>query len=335
MAFIEPGEELSSQEIADARREFLSNPPPNDALHESSVEAPPEGGGDPQFSEAEQQAAIAELTAPPKPPAGAPEGAPPAPTPPPAPAGTPESFVIGYDQFGNPIQTTQGEAFLAWQVQQALRTEEGVRALAAQSLTALGYSPEQIRAALAAQAGEAPPAPEPEVDPFADLDDTDEVTVGDVKKLLASLQRPAGPDPAVQAQLEQLRAAENERQAFTVRQTTDSACIEILGQPPAPGTPEAQAYQVRVDAIVERGLAYYDPSQWNNPAHIRGVIQRANAELVAADEARFQAYLASKRQSGAQLPPNIAAGAAGEEPMPEPRTLAEARKQAAAIGFFD
>jgi hypothetical protein len=307
----------TAAEVAAARQEFLTNPP---AEVVDEVVAPVVDDA------ALETEAIDELT---KPPADGGEGAP-APAPAPAPAGTPDP----YAQYGGQQAVQE-----AWQIQEALRTEPGVRALAAQSLIALGYSPEQVKVALDAQGtpGVAGDAQAPGVpDPFAGLEETDQVDVGSVKAYVAEQVKQALAQAEAQTKppLESVQQAVLAQQQQQVRNLTDVALIETIGvKPEDPAA--ALAYETRVQALVQRGSVYYDPTQHADPNHIRSVIQRANAEFVAEKEAEFKAYIAAKKQARDSQPANIAGGAGTDGPLAEPKSLTEARKQAAAAGFFE
>jgi hypothetical protein len=248
--------------------------------------------------------------------------------------GTPDP----YEQYGG-AQAVQN----AWQVQEALKTEQGVRALVANGLVALGYTVEQVREALdAAAAGTAPvtstggvttPAAD---DPFAGLDDDDVVTVGSIKSVIdnAVAQATAAAQGQTQQAVKPLQDVIAEQQASTVRQFTDAALLEVLGPYPAAGTPERATYDAQIQDILARGAAYYDPTAWNNPEHLRSVVQRASAEIHAENERRYQAYLTTKRQARDSAPPNIGGGAGGDGPLAEPKSLGDARKQLTDSGFF-
>jgi hypothetical protein len=221
-------------------------------------------------------------------------------------------------------------------VQDALRTEQGLRALVANGLVELGYSVEQVRASLEAYDAEhgrqqPPGAP----DPFAEFEDDDPVTVAQARSLAESVATTAV-QQALAAQAQQLEPIQRviaDQQQTAVRSTTDAAVVELLG--PIPTEPAAlAAYQRQVDSIVERGARYFDPTQWSNPAHVRAAVVQAHAEIAAENEQRFSDFLAKRREVRDSQPPNIGGGAGSEGPLPEPKTMAEARKQAEAAGFF-
>lgn len=317
MAFTEPeGELQTAAEIASARQAFLSEPP---AILDPNEPAEVEIDEDALLDEA--------LNKPPAATEGAPSGteatAPaPAPT---GPAADPYAAYGGQEAVRNAVA-----------VQEALRTEQGLRALVANGLVELGYSVEQVREALAAQ-GAAPAAPAAEPDVFGDLEDDDlaQLTVAQTRDLLASVAEKAAAAAVAQTQqqLAPVQETIQAQQTAAVRSVTDAVVVELLGQIPS-DPEELKAYQAQVDAIVARGGSYYDPSQWANPAHIREAVVRANAELNAESEARYQSYLAGKRRARTAAPPNTGGGAGGEGPLPEPKNLDEARKQARAAGFF-
>jgi hypothetical protein len=306
--------DLTPAEVAAQRQEFLSNPPP-----EISVE--PEVVPD---SAADEAAAIEDHLAAQKPPAG-PEGAP-APAPAPVPTGTDP-----YAQWGG-----EEAVRTAMAVQDALRTEQGLRALVANGLVELGYSVDQVRSALEAydaNQGQQPQGGAP--DPFAEFDDEDPVTVGQAKALAQSVaeQAVAQALAAQQTQLQPIQQVIAEQQQTSVRATTDAAVVELLGQVPTEPDKLA-AYQRQVDAIVERGARYFDPNQWANPSHVRAAVVQAHAELEAEATQRFNDFLARRREVRDSQPPNIGGGAGSDGPLPEPKNMAEARKQAEVAGFF-
>lgn len=328
MAFIEPteGEAQSAAEVADARRAFLSEPP-------EFINNDPEPEPDPAAqAAADEAAAIEELSKPP----AAPEGgsAATATPPPPAPAST--GTLDPYAEFGG-----EQAVRTAHEVQQALRTQEGVRALVANGLTALGYSVDQIRAALdgaAAPAGEAAPPAAP-ADPFAGLDDDEVVDVKTMRQYAQTLAAQAADAAVKQAlgqvepQVKSVQDAIAEQRQTAVRTWTDSALIEVLGTPPE-NPEEGKVYKSTVDATVQRAGAYYDPSRSNDPAHIRACIQQAHADLEQESEARLQAYIATKKRARDAQPVNVGGGAGAEGPLPEPQNMAQAREQARKTGFF-
>jgi hypothetical protein len=313
MAFIEPteGEAQSAADIAAARQAFLSEPPeiissdPEPVVDEAAQAA------------ADEAAAIEELSQAP----AAPEGEQ-SPPPAPAPTGTPDP----YSQFGG-----EEAVRTAYQVQQAMRTEQGVRALVANGLAALGYEPDAIKQALDGQAAPTPAAP---VDPFAGLDDDDVVDVKTVRQLveqLAAQQKPA--EPTVDPRIEQVQQQLLAQQQQQVRGWTDTALIEVLGAPPEDEA-ERKVFATQVDQTVARAGAYYNPQLANDPAHIRSCIQQAHADLEAEADARLKAYIASKKRTRDSQPVNVGGGAGSEGPLPEPKNMGEAREQARKSGFF-
>lgn len=319
MADYTEGELSSTEDIAAARQQFLSNPPGE------VVEPTPEPTVD-------EGAAIDEQLA--QAPAEGGEGAT-APAPAPAPAGTPDPFAA----YGG-----EEAVRVAHQVQEALRTREGLNVLVANGLTALGYQPQAIKAALDAYAaGETPgeqTAPAA-TDPLAGLDDDEPLTAAQARQLFAQQQAAIQEQArqaalaAAQQQVAPLQETIQEQQARTVKQNADAAIISVLGPVPSPDAPNYATYVAQAQELVQRGSAYYDPTQWADPAHVHQAILRAHAEQEAANEARYQAYLQRKKEDRGSQPVNTGGGAAGAEPLPEPKSMAEARKMAKAAGFFD
>lgn len=326
----------SITDVNAARQAWLAAPPPEgdaaDAIAAQRAAQAAAAAAQPTDAAIEAQAIEEQLGTPP---AGQ-EGTPPAegaqPTPAPAPPGVPP----GADPFG--LFGGYEAVRNAMAVQESLRTEQGVRQMAANALVTLGYDPQQVRELLT---GQAPPVEEQwqaQPDLLGDVPDEEpvELTAGDVRALLdAAAQRAA--QAAIQqteqkvAPLQQQIAESNQRAMF---QLTDNAVIAVLGAPPEDAA-QRQAYADRVDQVVGRAQQYYDPNRWSDPAMVSAAITRANAELTAADDARYNAYLESKRQTMLAQPPNTAGSAAGSEPIPEPKNLAEATKLARESGFFD
>lgn len=316
MAFVDETPDLTPAEQEAARSAFLADP-------SGSAGEPTGTPGAPSTEDAALEAeALEELTQPPVAP-----GVPPAPAAPGAPGTPAPQAVDPYAQYGGEQAVRD-----ALGMSQAMRTEQGIRALIANGITTL-YGPEAVARVQSALAG---PAQEVEThDPFEGLDPDEPLTAGQVRDLWVQFQESqrAEAQQLVEQSVTPLQQAQAEQMQTAVRNVTDASVIAILG--PVPEDPEArQAYAQQVDAIVDRGLRYYDPSQWNNPQHIQQAIQRANAELTQESEQRFQAYLATKRQTRNTAPPNISSGAGGEGPLPEPKNLDEARKQLRESGFF-
>jgi hypothetical protein len=312
MAFIEPteGEAQSAADIAAARHAFLSEPP---EIFDNNAPAEPTPD---ELDAAAEASAIEELSKP-----SAPEGV--TPTPPPAPAPT-----------SDPLAAYGGEEAVrtAFEVQQALRTEQGVRALVANGLSALGYDPTQIAAALN---GEQPaPAAAAPADPLAGLDEAELVDVKTVRALLDQVRsevKPpeAAPDPRIE-QVQQELAAQRQQQ---VRTWTDAAIIEVLGAPPE-DEGDRKTFASNVDATVQRAGVYYDPTRSHDPLHVRECIVKAHADIEAEAEARLKAYVASKKRARDSQPVNVGGGSGSEGPLPEPKNMQQAREQARQSGFF-
>lgn len=325
------------ESIADvnaARQAWLSAPPPEgpeaDAIAQQRAAEARAAAAAPTDAEIEAQALADQL--PPPAPAAPPAGEQ---TPPPAPPPGSDPFAPygGYDAVMNAIS-----------VQQALRTENGVRMLIAQGLVDLGYDPTVVRTTLdqyqqqAAQGQQWASQDEPIFDPAEGLPDEEpvELTAGDLRALTQQIAEQAARTAAAQTQQQWQPIAERvqEQEAASHRLLTDSALVSVLGPPPTDPA-LLQQYNGRIAEVLAQGQQYFDPNQSQNPQHVNAVIARASAEVTAGHEARYQAYLESKRQTLLAQPPNTGGGAAGEEPQPEPKNLDEARKMATAAGFFD
>ncbi len=270
----------------------------------------------------DEDAVLDELT---RPPAEASGVTPPAPAPGPA---------DPYAQYGG-LEAVQN----AWQVSEALRSELGVRTMIQQGLVALGYNAEQIKTALGTPGVPGAPAAAP--DPFAGLDDDDVVTGAQLRQYL-ELQRQQAAEAqtgiearataAAQAQVNPIRAAFEDTRNREIATRNDATLAELLGPVPTESA-EVGNYQALAGATLQAAAAYIDPANFD-PGHIRAAITRGHADVVAREEARYQAYLATKRTTKRNAPANIGGQSAGESPEKEPQNLAEARAQFRAQGGF-
>jgi hypothetical protein len=315
-----PDAELTDPaEIKAARAAFLHDAPPI-----LSSDEPP-AAPDPV---AEEAAAIAELTTPPTP-----EGAAAAPAEPPAP-GTPDA----YAEFGGRAEVEQ-----AFAIQEALRTESGLRLLVAQGLRALNYDADAIQAAL--DGAVAPPAPTDvppaPPDPLATildgLEDDEGVSVGDVKRIVAyavaeaARQATAAATTTTQAALDPVRQEYEQQRAAVAGATTDSTLVELLG--PQPTDPaELADYNTLAAGVKHRAGAYLDPNDWT-AVGIRNALVRGHADLVSQKQAELQAYLRTKREKANGTPVATGGSAGGEGLPPEPRNIKEAIAARKAAGI--
>lgn len=314
--------EVAPDDVAAARAAFLAAPPEVLSTDEPAAPAPDAAA----VTEAERQAAIDELTTPPAAPAGTPPAAPT--------AGTHDP----YAEFGGVEAVRQ-----AAQVQAALRTEQGVRAMAGQALVALGYSPAQIAAALeggppvagAAPEPAAPATPNDLLASLATLEDDDTVTGAQLKALVQGLAAQAQVTAQEQAaaQVAPLQSQWEQQQQHAVQAVADATYTELLG--PTPTDPEAlQRFSSQANRIQQIAESIVTPGE-TDPGRIRLALVTAHAQFINEQEAVFTAYLHAKKATAAALPANIGGGQPpGGEPIKEPQNMAEARAQARASGMF-
>lgn len=297
-----------SAEVSDpaaARAAFLASAPEIIAQPDATVEV-------------DEDAVIDELTRPP------------AATDPPA---TPAPEVDPFAAYGGKEVVEN-----ALQVRQALQSELGIRTLVAQGLNTLGYTPEQIAAALGKQAAPGAPAePEGPSDPLAGFDDDDLVTAADMRRILAeqsgqATQAREAAVAAARAELDPVKAALDAQRNQEIAQRNDQTLAELLGPVPIEADKLGQ-YQTMANATIQAAGRYVEPNNFD-PVHIRSAIVRGHADVVAAEEARYQAYLATKREARRAAPANIGGQSAGETPEAEPKNLKEASAQARAAGLF-
>lgn len=310
MTAVEP----SSEQLAQQRSEFLSNPP--------SLDAPPE----PAPVVDDENAVLDELSQ--TPPAGG-KVEPTSVDAPPA-GGTPDDPFASYGGRQN--------VDLAFQVQEALRTEAGVKVMVAQGLEALGYSADRIKAALGGGAMQAPvtSAPEgsPEPSPFDGIEDDDVVTGADVKRLLGQVAAQTAKEAAdaVRAELNPLRAQVEEERNRDIAARNDATLTELLGAFPTTQAEQDQ-YRSLAAATLQAAGAFIDPSNFD-PNHIRAAIVKGHEAVIAEQDRRFAAYIARKRATRDAAPSNIGGASAGEAGAAEPKSLNEAREQLRAQNFF-
>ncbi len=292
-------DEVAPEDAASARAAFLADAPPV-LPSEDPTPAPVDDA-------AAEAVAIAEITGAGAPPAAAP--APAAPDP--------------YAEYGGVESIRHALA-----LRQTFNDPEGQKALAAQLLTQLGYTPDKIRAALEGSAPQAEPDP---LDALLNLDDGDIVTGEQLKAIVAAL---ANRDEQVSRQavnpLENQWAAQQQSQ---LQQVADSTYIELLGLPEQ--TPEAQqAFLVQANAIQARAETLVTPGE-RDPQRIRLALLTAHTQIKGEDEARFRAYVQSKKAAAAALPTNIGGGQPpGGEPAKEPKNVKEASRMARESGIF-
>jgi hypothetical protein len=225
------------------------------------------------------------------------------------------------------------EAALA--VAQGLRTESGVRLMVAQGLAALGKDPEQVRLFMegkltAAQEAALVQEAAAPADPLAEISDDDVVTGAELKAFVqrAAEQAAAQALEAVKPIQDQVQHDRDARQ----RQVVDSTLVELLGENGDPATIDT----TRAQDVLDGALKYLDEGTFYDPTAIRNALVRANADVEARDEARYQAYLNRKKVVADQLPPIVGGGTPpGGEEVPEPQNMAEARERLKREGFFN
>jgi DNA-binding transcriptional MerR regulator len=233
-----------------------------------------------------------------------------------------------YAEFGGRQAVEQSH-----QVMEALRTEAGVRAMIAQGLTALGYTPAQIKAFVEQNAAGAPEstpgAPAAPVDPLAQIADDDLITGADLKGIVGQLvqQTLAQSQQLVQEQVDPVRAQFEQRQQAEAQQVANSTYVELLGPVPDQATDQAgfDSWMARARAVQNQARQFVAEDNWN-PADIRAGLIRGHALYEAEQEEAFKAYARAKKADRAGQPTNIRGGAPqGGEPAPEPKNTAEAR----------
>lgn len=179
-------------------------------------------------------------------------------------------------------------------IQAALQTEEGVRTLFEKAGQALGVTAEKLASLFAV-----------DTTPEADEDDPDRVmTYREFKELME--KEVTG--PAAQ------RAQEAQHATATA---TVNATLATLGV--------TDAAEVR--AVLAAGQQFIKDGDFD-PAHIKEAVEKGFAEYERAAKARFTDYVAKKVADKKALPGSIGGNSPGGDALPEPTSLAEAKKRA-------
>lgn len=208
-------------------------------------------------------------------------------------------------------------------IQEALRTESGIRAVAAQTLSRLGVPADLIPHILAGNISVAQAQAEGEArsdSPFAgipgfeDYDEDATLSAGDALRLAQAIadQRVSG----VEKTFEERQAAERQAAA-------DDATLGTLSN--LFGDDREKWDPALVDATVQFAQRYLDPNDWD-PANIRQSLLQGHADVVKIRGDQQQKYLEEKREAKASVPKTSggAGGAAGSEPAERPMNLKEA-----------
>lgn len=340
------------QSVADAGRAMAAAGYDADRLAEGTP-APDKGPIVEPTSIADRQRAASEPAPPAAPPAApaAPAAAAPSPgTPQPtpgAPQRTPQEIadMQAFEEWkANP--QAQAEAF---NIQRGLTTEQGVRMIVAQGLTALNFQPEDVRAFVegrltlsqqqqqqAVAAAAAAPAPVAPANPWDNLTDEDLIDGPQFKQYAAEIQRQAieQATAAAQAQIAAATAPQNQaiQQERQVRagQVTDSTLVELLGEGGDVSTVDKELAQ----RVLQEASKYIDPNNWDS-GHIRAAVIMGHHDVVKIAEAAQRAYLNRKSLVAEGVPTSVGgAQAPGAEPMAEPKSLKEASKMAKEMGLL-
>lgn len=259
-------------------------------------------------------------------------------TPPAVPEGTDP-----YAQWGGEARVREAMA-----IRDGLDTPAGIRLMAGNTLTALGYSSEQVGQLLAqpgaaeqvvAAAAQGGAAQTPAADPFAGIGDDDVVTGGELKQFLqAALDQQKTQFEQTVAQQQQSaiiplqeQLAQQAAQAETA--VVDSTLVELLG--PVPEDQKGQEDMgTQARGILEAAMPYIDPAQRSNPDHLRAAILRGNADYKAESEARLAAFLRGKKAQAAAVPTSTTGGSPGGEPAPEPKDARDATRMLKEAGLY-
>lgn len=198
-------------------------------------------------------------------------------------------------------------------LQQALQTQEGVRALFEAAGRSLGFGDDKIAGWFAD--GETPPAEK--ADPWADIvgDDPDRpLTAADVAKMLDRVvsERVEGP-------LQERQAAEYQA---TVRQNVRAGLDHI-------GITDQKVAQI----VCNLADQYVTDADLTDPTRVREALNRAYTDWQGLAKQAQDKYVAEKKEQAAAQPKKLAGGTSGAEAAPEPQSVAEATARVrAALG---
>lgn len=216
-------------------------------------------------------------------------------------------------------------------IQQALRSESGIKAIAASTLTRLGVPQDliphilsgNITVADAVAAGQQEQgSPFSGIPGFEDYDEDTPLTAADAIKLAQHIAERQVAEQLTPFQQQQEARAAAERQA-SADTATLSTLDSLLGEERDKWDPEY------VDEIVLHAQRYLDPEDWD-PRNISAAIRQGYADVVKLAGDRAQQYLQDKRKVKQTVPKSTggAGGAAGAEPPAVPKSWKETQAQA-------
>ena len=342
-----PEEENEPQSVADASRAMANVGFDADTLVEGGTRPAPEPIVQPTSIADRQRAASEPGTAPVAPAAPAPSA--PAATSPgttqPVPAAVPQSpQELADQQAWDQWQSNEQAKRDAFNIQRGLTTEQGVRMIVAQGLTALKFNPADVQAfvegrltldavqqqqALAA-AGVAPvAAPAPQANPWDNLTEEDLVDGVQAKEWFTKIR-----DDAVAAARAEVAAAQvpvqnavRQEQQVRAGQVTDQTLVELLSDDGTPSTVDLEL----AASVLREANKYIDPNNWDS-GHIRAAIIQGHYDVVKIAELAQRAYL-NKKSLVAEGVPQTTGGAQapGAEAAAEPKNTKEASKMAKAM----
>ena len=257
-------------------------------------------------------------------------------TPPGAPQPSPDANADAFEAWSKD-PARQREAF---DIMQGLTTEQGVRLIVAQGLTALGKNPDDVRAfmegrltqqqVLAQPTAVAPVAPP--ANPWDALTEEDLVDGEQAKAWFTQIREDAIAAARAEVATAQAPVQQAVRQEQQTRagQVTDSTLIELLGEG---GDPKSVDRELAGRVLVE-AQKYIDPNNWES-GHIRSAIIQGHHDVVQIAAAAQRAYLNRKGIVAEAVPATTGgAQAPGAEAPSEPMNLKEASKRAREMGLL-
>jgi len=208
-----------------------------------------------------------------------------------------------YAEFGG--RQAVADAMLAMQ---AFETEQGITAVAVESLAALGFDRDFVNSLFTEGGDEEEQAPP---DPYADLEDGEVLTVAQAKEMAQyyaqqEIARSMGPVE---------NAIEEQRQ--TAATASVQSTLEYLGV-----KDESMRH-----LVIQNAQQYLHPDDWD-PQNISRAVMRGHADTLALVQKGSEAYLAGKRQTRDSLPTNVggrsSTSSSGQEQEGEAQSIAEA-----------
>lgn len=205
---------------------------------------------------------------------------------------------------------------------QGFTTEDGLKAIFAETAQALGISPDQAGALLTGQAPQQPAQqPSGDEEQQQELSDDDVLTWGEARERFEQmLKERVGP---IEEQAQQQQATARQAAAAQATQST----LQELNLDPTDEDQQGFIEQVKIAAS-----AHLAADDWN-PEHIKNALRKGYEEHTAYLERQARKYLESKANDADSVPQTLGGGSGGGEPVEEPQNIQEAIARARKAGL--